>query len=1466
LRATSLPVLKPSPFAFLSEICYFCKTNLINTAIKKAFRIVVWSILSLGIIVLAIYFLLGLPSVQQKIKELVLREITKKTQSTISIGNIRFSLFNRLEADELYAGDLKNDTLLYAEKVSAAFDLFKLFHKQLVIHSVEAEGLDLRVSKDSANAPFNFQFLIDAFASDTVQSPDSSSLQMAIDHILLKNGRLRYDVLSEPFQAPGTFDVNHAEIRNLQLDAKLHYTNSDDWTGVIENLSLDEQSGFALKQMKFRVKNLNSRLSVDQFYIALPRSEGAIEEANLDYTGMDLSEVLSGATYSALISSGKWYLGDFVYFYPELAQYPEIVTCSGEVKGKFPGISIPRLELSYGNRLQLALSAGITDYNAWETSAFKLHVKKCRVDPKLFGLPLLTDTVSLTGKIRGSLPNLKLTLTAVNQQGDLTMNGAVGYLVSTGNARFDINLESSGCNLKSLLSDTTFGNLSFRLATQGTITGSNKINAKAEAEISRFDYGGYSFRDITARAAYANDSVSLDVISKDPGLPVTLEAKAGLNEKNPFAQMHARLNGVHPDVLNLLPQYPGTKLSGDIHADVRGFDPEQMSASVVIEGLHWITPTGDFTDSPITLTYNAGADRQKQINFRSPTLIIRGKGNLSYEGIAQSLRQAFHGLFPPDDHPPIKKTIPERENFDFIVDIRQANALARVLGMEAAIPDSALLIGKYNCEDDSLSLGLTAFCVFTRSDTLQVQLNLSNAQNNLAIQTEIRNRSDQFDLEGNIGALVGFVRHANQERPDVKIKLSPGMLTLNGTTFQIRPAEIAIAKDRYEINNFALRHSRGEFVKVSGVISDNKTDSLLITANRFQIGTILSALKNNLPFAGTASGDIALSRLTTQPLVLTRNFVIDNMVFDGKPVGNLQLRSAWSSERQGLALRATWSLPNAKESVISGFFLSKTDSLALTANVRGVQLNWLEGYLPDTFSGLEGELGARIRINGKIDDPVVSGTLYLDSATVGVPMLNTRYRVTDSIFLQKDQIIFQNLIVNDENNRNVKINGTIGHRQFFNLNPRLTLDFNRFLVLNNGEQTDSLFYGLLRLNGNLTVSLQNKDWLIQGKLSNDRANKIMVNFPESAVEAERYNWLTFVDKQEKDSTAGVAKRSETELSAVSLPLRLQITFSVDRGLSVGAVINPDTKDAAVVSGHGILDFSYNPADPVPRLRGGYIIDGGNCTLSLKNITKKTFSVRPGGKLNFQGDIMNATFDLSAMYSLRTYLTDLDPSFASIMTASKVPVNCVLSAGGKFDDMKLQYRIELPNQPDDVQRKLDGLIYTDEMRIKQIAYLLAFGIFLPANSNSMNTGGIWTSLASSSITTQLNHLLSGVLSDNWTIGTNLRSNDSNFSDMDMDVNISTRLFNDRLTLNSTLGYHNGSDEVNNFTGDFNIEYKLSPSGNLLLQFYNVTNNQYYNRSRSPLTQGAGIVYKREGRTFRKLFRSIRMKRRSDIQGM
>ncbi|GHU79552.1 DUF490 domain-containing protein [Bacteroidia bacterium] len=1384
----------------------------------------------------------------------------KKTKNQMQIGNLKFTPFNHIQLKDVYIDDLQGDTLLYAAKLDAGFNLFKLLNNQLIIHAVELDDFNIRVYQDSIGSPFNFQFLIDAFASDT-QSSDSSAMQIEIDNVSLKNGNLSYNILSETHLADSLFDVNHISIQNLQANIDLQSIDLENLKTELANLSFTEKSGFKLNDLHFHLQSKQKVFFLNDFALKLPHSELKIEDVKLDYTGMELKDIPEKAAYSLQVSSGKISAKDLVYFVPSLNEFPDELSFSGRLAGQLPELNIPFFELNYGENLSLVGNVKMSDLYHWEKSTFTLQIDNCLIDK--IKSPVVLDNASLTGKINGSLPALHFNLQGKSEQGQLDLQGKGGYIPASGDINFDVYLTATNLNVKELLSDSTYGTASFQASTQGKISDKGEIDAHLDAGISRFEYRGYSYENVSVKGSYIDDNVKFDVNSKDRNLPLDLTGNVNLNKKKQEVNLHANLYGIRLDSLNLLPEYPDAKLSGLADVQVKGFDPEEMTASATIDKLKFSTQTGVFNDSPITLNYVAGSDKRKQLNIRSKVLNFRGKGLFTYANFNRSLRQTFPALFSEKNLKKKNVQLPD-EYFDFIIAIRQANILSHLLGMETQIPDSAFLIGKYHSGDSLMNFDARAFCLFSATDTSTLHLNLSNSQHNLVVRLDGNNRSDQYDLTGDLGAEIRFIPNPKNPFPDMHIELNPGSISLNETAFRISPAQIDIRNKQYEINNFALRHSSSEYLKINGIISENRGDSLLVDINRFEIETILNALKYNIPLSGSASGEISLSQLSNAPRVVARNFSINNIQFNHHLIGDLSLASGWSSTRKGLWLRAVLNNSLAQESVVSGFILPEKDSLVLTVDIQGIRLEWIDDYEGDNLYGLDGDFGAKLQINGKLSNPVVTGKAYLKNAKIGVTKLQTLYQISDSIELQPDKIVFKDFTVYDNEKQTGKINGTIGYKNFSNLNPKLTLDFNNLLVLNNAFQTDSLFFGQLNVNGRLNVTMQNKNWLVQGNLTHGKSlNSILVNLP-TTVEAARYSWITFAG-DEKADTAGVKQIPKlTKKSDVSLPLKISLTLSVTPDLDLGVVLNPVTFDKAQVRGNGTINLAYDLNTMDINLLGTYVVDDGYCTLSLKNITKKAFQIQNGGKFVFKGDPLNTAFDLTAIYSLKAFLSTLDPTFAELTSFNRIPVNCLLSVGGSMKKMELKYQILLPNEPADTQKKLDALLYTDDITIKEIAYLLAFGSFIPVNSGEQtnSNSNIWTSIASSSITSQLNSLLSGVLSDNWTIGTDLYSSDGSISNMDMDVNISTKLFNDRLEVSGTLGYHNRANELSetdNITGDFDLKYKLSPEGNVLLRFFNITNNQYYERAKT--TQGVGIVYKRQGKTFKQLFPSFRAKKKN-----
>ena len=148
--------------------------------------------------------------------------------------------------------------------------------------------------------------------------------------------------------------------------------------------------------------------------------------------------------------------------------------------------------------------------------------------------------------------------------------------------------------------------------------------------------------------------------------------------------------------------------------------------------------------------------------------------------------------------------------------------------------------------------------------------------------------------------------------------------------------------------------------------------------------------------------------------------------------------------------------------------------------------------------------------------------------------------------------------------------------------------------------------------------------------------------------------------------------------------------------------------------------------------------------------------------------------------------------------------------------------------------------------QQIIYLLALNRFYtPEYMNGTSNNNELTSVASSTISSQLTNIL-GKISENWTIAPNFRSEKGDFSDIDVDVALSSQLLNNRLLLNGNFGYRDNAynSKSSTFIGDFDIQYLLNKKGTIRLKAYNHFNDQNYFVRNAMTTQGVGIVFKHD----------------------
>ena len=92
--------------------------------------------------------------------------------------------------------------------------------------------------------------------------------------------------------------------------------------------------------------------------------------------------------------------------------------------------------------------------------------------------------------------------------------------------------------------------------------------------------------------------------------------------------------------------------------------------------------------------------------------------------------------------------------------------------------------------------------------------------------------------------------------------------------------------------------------------------------------------------------------------------------------------------------------------------------------------------------------------------------------------------------------------------------------------------------------------------------------------------------------------------------------------------------------------------------------------------------------------------------------------------------------------------------------------------------------------------------------------------------------------------------------EVQVALSTQLFNDRLTINGSVDVATNAavNASDNIVGEFDIDYKITKNGKFRIKTYNHTNNEMLYEN-APYTQGLGVIYKEEFNTLGELMETI-----------
>ncbi len=197
--------------------------------LRKAGKILLWIVASVVILFLVLVIALQIPAVQNFAKDKAVTYLQEKIKTPVKVGRIEIGLPKRVILEDFYFEDQQKDTLLAGRKLSVDISLFKLLKNQLEINSVKLEGITANLTR-SRDSVFNFDYIIDAFASKEPDNETSEPMKISVNRIALDDIRFTFD---------DALSRNDIALRLHHFDTKFDRFNLDEMDFDIPHVNLD---------------------------------------------------------------------------------------------------------------------------------------------------------------------------------------------------------------------------------------------------------------------------------------------------------------------------------------------------------------------------------------------------------------------------------------------------------------------------------------------------------------------------------------------------------------------------------------------------------------------------------------------------------------------------------------------------------------------------------------------------------------------------------------------------------------------------------------------------------------------------------------------------------------------------------------------------------------------------------------------------------------------------------------------------------------------------------------------------------------------------------------------------------------------------------------------------------------------------------------------------------------------------
>lgn len=1455
-----------------------------SKGIKKSVKIFIAVFVSLLILMATPVILLQFSSVQNYLVDKITKELSNNYQTRFEVGTIDYTFFNTLRLNDLLIEDQSGDTLLQASSFDAEFNFWQLFHNRIAISEVSIDEVHLHLQKES-DGKMNFSFLF----KDTTERK-ARFIDLQLEKLTLKNSTLDY-TNNTRLKNYLAFNPDRMHFSDINAEVSIAHFNADSLDAELRYLSATERSGLHLDHLSFLVEGSETGVTFHDFRLELPDSE--IKLKTVELKAQSMKEVLSlhpSITANIPVKDARIALNDIKAFFPGFAGSRESATISALLTGRLANLKIQDITVDYAKSLRMEASVEVNGLPNLEESFIYANVNKVQINHGE-----LQDLVSRIQNRPFLLPEPVRQLGLINYHGNITgfLSDLVAFgIIKTnlGNISSDISLRFENhlrdlyyngtlrtrqFDLARFLSNDQLGKIDLTMNTKGTKLMDASLRGTMTATVEQIDFNNYSYTNAAFIGEYDGTGYNGNITIKDENIDADFTGILDFrNPQLPVFNFDLKINNTNLHALNLLPQYPNSRLTFRGTTNLTGSNLDNLNGNLRLEDIsfHYLNDslqTGE-------INFNSVTDRDyTHISVNSDFLSGSFSGDFKYSTIGNTFRMVLARYLPSlalGDND--RKYIPNNVHIDLkLVD---TDEIARVLRLPYQLGGVATVVGDINESTNKIEVNANLDALATGNQHFE---NFSiNLANNRQQQLVLTGRTQLYDRKADARNFV-FSANASRDILDARLiwhnneaitnageintrtrlsreedelvvlsRVLPTEIIISDSIWNMRASEMKFRKSEgLDIRNFMFE-SQSQFIHINGRASDQRTDSVLVSMNDLNVDYILRLVKlKGIAFGGIATGDLVLYSLFKEPIYLADVFV-ENLSLNQAIIGNGVINTHWNEEHRRLDLRGEILRgDNVEVATIGGHYKPSTDSLDLQIEAKAFPVDFLNRYFEGVASNFSGQAAGDFRIYGPTKQLRFAGDLMVNKGQVTIDILQTTYRFNDRVVLTPYNIGVNALTMYDTEGNTARVQGNIGHNGSFD---KMEYDVNiltdNLMVMNTTSTDDDFFYGKAYASGQARIfgDFSEANIVVNGVSRPGTKCYLSMASSSSVLEGD---FIRFEQKKDTlptaEETESERKRLFTEANRFNVKTDIQIELTPDAEIEL--FVDPRAGDKITGRGRGNLRIRFDTFSDL-ELFGTVELEQGNYLFTLQTVIRKEFRINSGSTIAWTGDPFEAQVNITGYYPLTASLTDLlEPGELQQLTSrSTVPVHCLLYLTDDLMSPTIRFGIDLPSSDESIKSRVTNIVNTEEMMNRQILYLLLFHkFFTPDYMRTTAAVGVneGLSFATATFSAQVNNWIQSTLNTNiFSIGVDWQKTNAESDEVKAQILIQP---NNRLVINGNIGYRNDNISENKFIGDFDLEYKLIESGKLRFTAYNHTIDRAQLRE-AKTTQGIGLIYRED----------------------